>query len=142
MIAGFAEEVLRHQGVVKHAGRLARRTTSVAGVEIPKGSTVALFPQAANRDPARFESPDELVADRQNPSDHLAFGRGIHACAGASLARVETRVALERILTLTSSITIDEEHHGPAGNRNFDYDPVFVLHGLKNLHLRLEPAGS
>jgi cytochrome P450 len=142
MIVGFAEEVLRHQGVVKHAGRLARRTTTVAGVEIPRGATVALFPQAANRDPARFERPDELVPDRPNPSDHLAFGRGIHACAGASLARVETRVALERILALTSSMTIDEEHHGPAGQRRLDYDPVFVLHGLKELHLRLEPAAS
>ncbi len=142
LIVAFAEEVLRHQGVVKHAGRLARRDATIAGVHIPRGSTVALFPQAANRDPAHYERPDDFVANRPNPSDHLAFGRGIHACAGASLARVETRVALERILTLTSSITIDEEHHGPPGNRTFDYDPVFVLHGLKNLHLRLEPASS
>jgi cytochrome P450 len=142
MVPGFAEEVLRHQGVVKHAGRLVRRTTTVAGVEIPRGSTVALFPQAANRDPAHYDAPDELRLDRPNPGDHLAFGRGIHACAGASLARVETRVALERILAMTSSITIDEEHHGPPGNRSFDHDPVFVLHGLQHLHLRLRPAGS
>lgn len=139
-IPNFVEEVLRHQGVVKAAGRVARVTTTVAGVEIPAGKTVGLFPQAANRDPDRFEAPHEFRPDRPNASDHLAFGRGVHACPGGPLARIEGRVAIQRFLEQTSDIGIDEEQHGPADNRRWEYEPVYILHGLKALHLDLVPA--
>ena len=139
-IPNFVEEVLRHQGVVKAAGRLARTDVTVGGVTIPAGATVGLFPQAANRDPARFDDPDRFDLDRPNANDHLAFGRGIHACAGAPLARVEARVAIERFLARTATIEIDEDHHGPAGARRFAYEPIYILHGLGALHLRVTPA--
>jgi cytochrome P450 len=134
-IPNFVEEVLRLQGVVKHAGRTARVTTEVAGVEIPAGTRVAVFPGAANRDPARFEAPDELRPDRPNANDHLAFGRGVHACPGGPLARVEAKVSIERFLDRTSDIAIDEEQHGPPAARRWDYEPIFVLFGLRALHL-------
>jgi cytochrome P450 len=139
-IPNFVEEVLRYEGVVKSAGRTARVTTTVAGVDIPAGQCVGIFPQAANRDPARFENPDEFRADRPNANDHLAFGRGIHACAGAPLARLEAKVSIERFLARTSDIRIDEEHHGPPEARQWKFEPIFVLHGLNALHLEITPA--
>ena len=70
---------------------------------------------AANRDPRRFEDPDTFDPERKNARQHLAFGRGIHSCPGAPLARAETRVGLERLLDRTTDIRISEAHHGPAG---------------------------
>lgn len=141
-VPNFVEEVLRYQGVVKSAGRVARVDTTVAGVEIPAGKTVGLFPQAANRDPARFESPDEFRPDRPNANDHLAFGRGIHACPGAPLSRIEAKVAIERFLDRTSDIRVDEEFHGPPGDRRFEFEPIYILHGIKELHLEVTPAAA
>jgi cytochrome P450 len=67
--------------------------------------------------------------------EHLAFGRGAHTCAGAPLARVEVRVMLDRLLEHTSAITISDAHHGPAGDRRFDYEPSYIIRGLSRLHL-------
>ena len=97
-------------------------------------------PSAANRDPARFEAPDEFRPDRPNANEHLAFGRGIHACPGGPLSRIEARVAIERFLARTSDIQIDPEFHGPAGDRRWEFEPIYILHGLKALHLVLTPA--
>ena len=141
-IPNFVEEVLRYEGVVKQAGRTARVTASIAGVEIPAGSTIAIFPQAANRDPARFEAPDEFRPDRPNANEHLAFGRGVHACPGGPLSRIEARVSIQRFLDRTSDIRIDESVHGPAGERRFEFEPIYILHGLKELHLELDSRGG
>jgi cytochrome P450 len=136
----FVEEVLRLEGPVKTVSRYTRRDTTLAGVAIPAGTTVSIFPHAANRDPRRFESPDELRLDRPNAREHLAFGRGIHACPGGPLARVEARIALERLLARTADIRISEDHHGPPGARRFAYDPTYVLRGVSELHVELTPA--
>ena len=75
---------------------------------------------------------------RKNARQHLAFGRGIHSCPGAPLARAETRVGLERLLDRTSDIRISEEKHGPAGHRDYRYIPTFILRGLTELHLEFD----
>src|SRR5690625_7449511 len=77
---------------------------------------------------------------RKNARQHLAFGRGIHTCPGSPLARAETRVAIERILQRTSDIRISEQHHGPAGAREFHYVPTYILRGLTELHLEIGRA--
>jgi len=136
-IPDFVEEVLRLDGPVKTVSRLARVTTSLGGVDIPAGTTVAVFPHAANRDPERFEAPGELRLDRPNAKEHLAFGRGIHACPGGPLARVEARIALERLLARTSSIDISEAEHGPPGARRYRYVPTYILRGITALHLEV-----
>ena len=138
-IPDFVEEVLRLDGPVKTVSRLARVTTSLGGVDIPAGTTVAVFPHAANRDPERFEAPGELRLDRPNAKEHLAFGRGIHACPGGPLARVEARIALERLLARTSSIDISEAEHGPPGARRYRYVPTYILRGITALHLEVTP---
>lgn len=136
------EEVLRLEGPVKTVSRLTRTDTTLGGVDIPAGTTVSIFPHAANRDPRRFEEPNELRLDRPNGREHLAFGRGVHACPGGPLARVEARIALERILDRALDIRISEDAHGPAGARHYEYDPTYVLRGLRELHIEFTPAGD
>ena len=73
-----------------------------------------LLPGAANRDPRLFENPAEFDLDRANAQYHVAFGHGVHHCAGAHLARAEGRVTINRLLDRTSNITISEERPRPG----------------------------
>ena len=139
-IPNFLEEVLRIESPVKTDFRLTKRSTNIAGVDIKAGTPVMLLNGAANRDPRRFECPAEFRIDRPNAQAHMAFGRGPHSCPGGSLARVEGRVSLERILDRMHDIRLSEEHHGPAGARVFHYEPTWVLRGLTKLHLEFEPV--
>jgi cytochrome P450 len=141
-IPDLLEEVLRLEGPVKTVSRLARTDTTLGGVPIPAGTTVSVFPHAANRDPKHFDNPNELRLDRPNSRENLAFGRGIHACPGGPLARVEARIALERILHRAHDIRICEQAHGPVDDRRYDYEPTYVLRGLRELHIEFTPAGD
>jgi len=134
-IEHFLEEVLRMESPVKTDFRLAQRSTSIGGVDIPAGTPVMMLNGAANRDPRRFECPHEFRLDRPNAQAHLAFGRGVHSCPGGPLARAEARVSLERILDRMSDIRLSEEHHGPPGGHRFQYEPTWILRGLTTLHL-------
>jgi cytochrome P450 family 150 subfamily A5 len=137
LIGDFVEEVLRIESPVKGDFRLARRTTTVGGVDIPAGSTVMVLNGAANRDPRHFDDPGDLDVERGNAREQLAFGRGVHSCPGGPLARLEGRVSVERFLDRTSDIRISEAHHGPAGDRHYSYVPTYILRGLTALHLEL-----
>jgi len=139
-IPDFLEEVLRLHGPVKTVPRMARVRTTLAGVDIPAGATVVILQHAVNRDPSRFEAPDELRLDRANLKEHLMFGRGIHSCPGGPLARVEARIALERLFDRTTEIRISEAAHGPADARRYEYVPTYILRGLKELHVEVEPV--
>jgi cytochrome P450 len=139
-IPDFIEETLRIESPVKADFRLARRASSVGGVDVSPGTPVMLLNGAANRDPRRFECPAEFRLDRPNAKDHIAFGRGAHSCPGGPLARVEGRVSIERILDRTRDIRLSEAHHGPPGNRRFEYEPTWVLRGLHELHIEFTPV--
>jgi cytochrome P450 family 150 subfamily A5 len=139
-IPAFVEEMLRLESPLQGSFRLARRATSVGGVDLPAGTTVYVSEGAANRDPKQFENPDEFDLDRPNGRQHLAFAHGIHTCAGAPLARAEGRVTLERFLDRTTDIRISESAHGPAGARHYDYIPTYLIQGISNLHLEFTPA--
>lgn len=141
LIAPFLEETLRMESPTKVDFRLARRTTTLGGVPIPAGAVMMLCLGAANRDPRKFEQPHEFRLDRPNVREHIAFGRGIHTCAGAPLARVEGRVTLHRLLDRTTEFGIDAAEHGAPGSRHFDYESTFLLRGLKQLHLEFTPVG-
>ncbi len=97
-IPEFVEECLRFESPVKGDFRLARTTATVGGVDVPAGTCVMVLNGAAGRDPRRFDQPDEFRMDRANAKEHLAFGRGPHACPGGPLARAETRISIERLL--------------------------------------------
>jgi cytochrome P450 len=140
LIPAFIEEALRIESPVKADFRLARRTTTIGGVDVPAGMPVMLLNGAANRDPRRFECPEEFQLDRPNAHAHIAFGRGVHSCPGGPLARVEGRISLERILDRMHNIRLSAEHHGPPGEYRFDYEPTWILRGLSELHLEFTPA--
>lgn len=93
------EELLRFYSPVEVATeRYAREPIEVAGVPIPKDALVCPVLASANRDESHFARPDELDLSREN-NRHLAFGDGIHFCLGAPLARLEGRIALERLVS-------------------------------------------
>ncbi len=104
LITAFIEEVLRLESPFRYHMRLAREETELDGVTVPAGSSVMLLWAAANRDPQRYDAPGELRLDREFPRDHVGFGRGIHLCVGAPLARMEADVVLRRLLETTSWI--------------------------------------
>jgi cytochrome P450 len=142
LIPPFIEEMLRLESPVKTNFRLARRNTNIGGTEVPPASNVLLMVGAANRDPRRFDGPAELRLDRPNAVEHLAFGRGIHACPGAPLARVEARVSLARLLDRLDHIRVDEAAHGPVGDRRYEWEPTFLLRRLKAVHIEFDPVGG
>lgn len=141
LIGSFIEEALRMQSPTKVDFRLARKTTTLGGVHIPAGTVIMLCLGAANRDPRKFENPNEFQVDRKNVREHIAFGRGIHTCAGAPLARVEGQITVNRLLDRTRDIRISEAKHGGAPNRDYHYEPTFLLRGLKELHIEFTREG-
>ena len=70
----------------------------------------------------------------------MAFGRGPHTCPGAPLARAEGRITFERVLARTRNIRLSEAHHGPPQARRFEYEPTWILRGLRALHIEFDPA--
>lgn len=139
-IPAFIEEQLRYEGSVKSGGRVCVRSTNVAGVDIKAGDKVMLVHLAANRDPRRFPDPAKFTMDRPRAAEHMGFGRGAHTCIGAPLARLETRISIERLLERLGEIRLSEKHHGPAGSRVFHYDPTYVLRAISALHLEFTPG--
>jgi len=141
-IPDFIEEVLRLEGPVKAHFRLVKKATRIGDVDVAPGTTVMLLPGAMNRDPRRFEAPAEFRLDRKNGRDHVAFGRGIHACIGSPLARAEAKVALERLFDRIADIRISEVAHGPAGARRYDYEPNYTQRALRAVHIEFTKANQ
>ena len=106
-IQAFLEEVLRLESPFRGHYRIARLDTRLGDVTIPEGSLLLLLWAAANRDPGEFVDPDDLRLDRPTPRGHLGFGRGIHFCVGAPLARMEARVVVEALLSRTRNFRLD-----------------------------------
>lgn len=106
-IATFAEEALRIESPFRYMMRFTPRDTILGGTAIPANSTVLLLWGSANRDTNEFERPDEVDLERRIPRRHVAFGRGIHHCVGAPLARVEARNVLRVLLERTNKISLD-----------------------------------
>ncbi len=115
-IPNFIEETLRFESPLRGQFRMARRRTTIGEVDVPAGGVVMVLPGAANRDPRTFPDPAQFDPDRDNARIHVAFGHGIHHCAGAHLARAEGRVTLNRLFDRTGDITISAEHHGPRSD--------------------------
>ena len=139
LIPNFVEETLRLESPIKGDFRLARCPVHIGDTEIPAGATVMVLNAAANRDPSYFKEPGKLDVERANARQHVAFGRGIHSCPGAPLARAEARIAFQRLLERTRNLRISEDHHGPPEARRYQYVPTFILRGLTRLYLEFTP---
>jgi cytochrome P450 len=133
LIPTAVEETLRFDGPFQFHYRAAMRDSAIGGVRIPAGSRVLLMWAAANRDGDAVEHADEFDIERAVPRAHLAFGRGIHFCIGAPLARLEARIAIERLLQRTTSFSIDDSR--PVAIR-----PSIFLRRFASLPLTVEPA--
>jgi cytochrome P450 len=139
-IPDFLEEVLRFDGPVKVIYRLAQLKTELAGIPVPAGAVVDVCLSGANLDAAHFAAPEEFNIDRPRLRDHLAFSRGVHACPGAPLARMEARIAIERLLARMCNIKISESHHGPSEARRYRYEPTYSFRSLADLHIEFTPV--
>jgi cytochrome P450 len=110
LVPVFVEEALRLESPFRYMMRTVPADTSLGGVEIPAGATVLLLWGAGNRDEQEFERADEVDLSRSVPRRHVAFGRGIHHCVGAPLARIEARNVLSVLLDRTSRISLDADY--------------------------------
>jgi cytochrome P450 len=106
LVPQMVEELLRFDGPVNPGlTRFALEDLEIGGMRIPRGDMVMLAIAAADRDPRRFSDPDRLDVGAVDPG-HLAFGRGIHYCLGAPLARLEGQIAFTALLTRLPGLTL------------------------------------
>jgi cytochrome P450 len=110
LVPAAIEEGLRWDGPLLSFGRICTRDTELAGVPIAAGTVVNLCVASADRDPARWDHPDEFDIFRPQLS-HMAFGQGPHICLGIHFARMELRVALEQILDKLPNLRLDPDAH-------------------------------
>ena len=108
-IPAAVEELLRYDGPSNMATfRFTTEAVVLGGVEIPAEHPVVVSPLAANRDPSRFSTPDDVQVDRDT-GGHLAFGHGVHHCIGAALGRLEASIIFEALLDRLPEITLATE---------------------------------
>lgn len=130
LIPAAIEEQLRFVSPVQGFYRTATRDYTIGANTIPAGARVLLLFAAANRDPRHYNHPDTFDLNR-NPSDHLAFGGGIHYCLGTPLSRMEVSRVLTQLLPRVDAIRLD-------GHYRYLDNPT--MRGLAHLPLELVPA--
>lgn len=123
---GAVEEVLRFDSPVQMTSRTANCDLELAGHHLAAHETVALLIAGANRDPTVFTNPDKFDITRPNAKDHLSFSSGIHACLGASLARMEATIALHALFERFPHLDLDgtPTPRGLATLRGFRHIPA------------------
>ncbi|QDY75540.1 cytochrome P450 [Streptomyces qinzhouensis] len=133
LLEAVIEEALRLESPFRGHFRVTTRDAELGGVHLPEGARLMLLWGAANRDPGAFEGPDLLDPGRSAVRSHTAFGRGLHFCLGAHLARLEAMAALSALLDATVRIAL------PSGDRP-SYVPSMFVRRLDRLPLLLTPA--
>jgi cytochrome P450 family 144 len=104
LLGVFIEEALRFESPFRGHFRHVLRDTTLARVEVPADSHLLLMWGAANRDPAHFDAPNDFRLNRTSAKDHVTFGKSVHFCVGAALARLEARIVLGMLIERTSWI--------------------------------------
>jgi cytochrome P450 len=126
-VPNVIEESLRFLTPFAAVARSTTREVELGGVTIPADQMVMTWPAAANRDPRQFSAPDVFDPGR-DPNPHLSFGRGIHFCLGAPLARLEGRVALDILLDRCDPLRTDPD-------RSVEFIPTPTMTGVRSLPL-------
>jgi cytochrome P450 len=134
LIPNFVEEALRVESPVQCLFRTATADTEVGGVRVPRGARLAILYGAANRDAEQFPDPDRFDVGRPNAKMSVAFGAGIHFCLGASLARLEGKVAFKALLTRLGRVRL------AAGKNDFRHTLNPVVRGLREVYLEFDPV--
>ncbi len=127
LIKPAIEELLRYDGPVETSTeRFAREDIRIGGTVIPKGEMVLVVIASADHDPERFADPDALDITRAD-NKHLAFGKGIHFCLGAPLARMEGQIAINTLLRQMPELRLADSPE------SLTWRPGMVLRGLRGL---------
>ncbi len=127
LIKPAVEELLRYDGPVETSTeRFAREDVEIGGQVIPRGEMVLVVLAAADHDPQRFSDPDELDITRTD-NRHLAFGKGIHHCLGAPLARMEGQIAISTLLRRMPNLRLK------GSPESLSWRPGMILRGLRGL---------
>ncbi|WP_293331766.1 cytochrome P450 [Mycobacterium sp.] len=125
------EEVLRYDTTGQISARVATQDVDIQGYPVRAGEAVFLLLGGANRDPAVFDHPAVFDTTRTNAREHLSFATGVHACLGATLARMELQIGLQSLFEHFPQLTLADE---PTFNDSI------LLHGLKHLPVSLQAA--
>jgi cytochrome P450 len=133
LVPAAIEESLRHDPPIRFLLRNCLADTELHGEQLHAADKVAFGLLSANRDESVFDDPHSFRLDRPDPRSHLAFGGGPHVCPGASLARLEGRVALTAFLDRVGTIR-------PLDPGAYDEVPVAWAHGPRALRVELTPA--
>lgn len=128
LIEPAVEELLRFDSPVHAITRRASADIEVGGTTVRDGDKLLCVLAAANHDPAAFPDPDRLDIERA-PNAHIAFGTGIHACLGMTLARTEIQIALSTLLKRYTSLSLASDDVAWEGS--------FIIRGLAGLPVRL-----
>jgi cytochrome P450 len=139
LVGRAVEELLRYDGSVESATfRFATEDLEIAGTRIPKGALVQIALTSANRDPLKFDSPDQFDVTRpaNAQSAHLGFGHGIHYCLGAPLARLEMHLALTGLFSRFPRVALVD----PTREAPWMEVPFPAFRGLAELSVVLDPA--
>jgi cytochrome P450 len=131
LVPALVEETVRYDPPAQFVFRRATQDVELAGTKIPAGANVMPLIGSANRDDAQFPDGDRFDVTRDT-SGHLGFGFGIHFCLGASLARLEARVALEELLARYAGFE--------RASASVEYIDSFLVRGPRRLPLRLAAA--
>jgi cytochrome P450 len=132
-VPGAVEEILRLESPAQGLFRTATRDTTVGGVDIPEGARLMVHYGSANRDEAAFEDAPEMNVCRAHLARHVAFGKGIHVCVGAPLARLELRLALPLLFQRLPNLRL-------RGERPTQRDTIFFARGFKHVHVEWDVA--
>jgi cytochrome P450 len=132
LIDDLIEETLRLESPFRGHFRIATRDTTLAETPIPAGSRLMLLWGAANRDPLQFDEPESLDLCRPSIKSHLGFGRGIHFCLGAHLARLEAQRAIGCLIERTQDVRLAVEHQDR-------YNPSLLIRRLERVIVSVTP---
>jgi len=111
LIPAAIEETLRYDTSVPVWRRVTTKPVTVGGVDLPEGAKLFLWLASTGRDPDVFDDPDSFDLTRANARHHLAFGKGIHFCIGANLARLEAKIALEELTARHPTLRLVSDQH-------------------------------
>ena len=129
LVHNAIEELLRYEAPTPHVARYVTKAVELHGETVPAGSAMLCLSGSANRDERRFDDPDRFDVHRSVGQQHFTFGRGIHYCLGAALARLEGRIALDEVLARFPDWEVDWEHarRAPTSTvRGWESLPVFT----------------